>query len=179
MALPSKLFRFKIELSDLEKSTYASLDFRVAQHPSESLTYMLTRVLAYALSYEEGIEFSSGGLSDPDGPCIKVLDAGGNTKVWIEVGNPSAIKIHRASKAAGLVKIYTYKNPQVLLNELNSETIHRKEELEIFSIASNSLDQLEKQVKKDNKWTVINMDGAMMVNGEGFDLQIEVGRHKA
>lgn len=178
MALPSKLYRFKIELSDMEKGSYESLDFRVAQHPSESLTYMLTRVFAYALSYEEGIEYSPGGLSDPDGPCIRVLNMGGSPKVWIEIGNPSARKIHRASKAADKVKIYTYKDPQVLLNELNSETIHRKDELEIFSISSKFLDELEKHTQKDNKWTVMNMDGSLMVNGEGFDLQCDIKRHQ-
>lgn len=178
MALPSKLYRFKIELSDLEKSSYESLDFRVAQHPSESLTYMLTRVLAFALSYEEGIEYSPGGLSDPDAPCIRVLNVGGSPNVWIEIGNPSARKIHKASKAAEKVKIYTYKDPLVLLNELNSEPIHRKEKLEIFSISSNFLDQLELHTKKENRWTVINMDGAIMVNGENFDLQCEIKRHQ-
>lgn len=177
MALPSKLYRFKIELSDLEKGAYESLDFRAAQHPSESLTYLLTRVLAYTLSYEEGLEFSPGGLADPDSPCLRVLNPGGHPKIWIEIGNPSARKIHKASKAADKVKIYTYKDPQVLLNELNSEPIHHKEELEIFSLAADFLVQLESQLKKDNKWTVINMDGAIMVNGEGFDLQCEIKRH--
>lgn len=178
MALPSKLYRFKIELSDLEKATYQSLDFRVAQHPSESLTYLLTRVFAYALSYEEGIEFSSAGLADPDGATIKVMNPNGGHKVWIEIGNPSARKVHKASKASDKVKIYTYKDPQVLLNELNSEPIHRKDELEIFSISSNFLDQLEKQMQKENRWSVINMDGSIMVNGEGFDLQCDIQRHQ-
>ena len=178
MALPSKLFRFKIELSDLEKGSYVSLDFRAAQHPSESLTYLLTRVLAYTLSYEEGLEFSPGGLADPDSPCIRLLNSGGNPKIWIEIGNPSARKIHKASKAADKVKIYTYKDPQVLLNELNSEPIHRKDQLEIFSLDTHFLTDLESHAKKDNKWTVINMDGAIMVNGEGFDLQCEIKRHQ-
>lgn len=177
MALPSKLYRFKIELSDPEKASYESLDFRVVQHPSESLTYMLTRVIAFALSYEEGIEFSPEGLSDPDTPCIRVLNLGRSPKVWIEIGNPSARKIHKASKASEKVKIYTYKDPQVLLNELNSEPIHRREKLEIFSIAPDFLDMLEGYTKKDNRWSLINMDGAIMINGEGFDLQSEVRRH--
>jgi uncharacterized protein YaeQ len=178
MALPSKLYRFKIELSDLEKATYQSLDFRVAQHPSESLTYLLTRVFAYALSYEEGIEFSAAGLGDPDSACIRVINANGGHKLWIEIGNPSARKIHKASKASDKVKIYTYKDPQVLLNELNSEPIHRKDEIEIFSMSSNFFDQLEKQMQKENRWTIINMDGAVMVNGDGFDLQCDVKRHQ-
>jgi uncharacterized protein YaeQ len=179
MALPSKLYRFKIELSDLENAVYESLDFRVAQHPSETLTYLLTRVLAYVLSYEEGIEFSPTGLADPDAATIRVVDFGGNHKVWIEIGNPSARKIHKASKAAKRVKIYTYKDPQVLLNELNSESIYRKEDLEIFSIPSVFFDQLERQVKKDNKWSLIYQEGSIMINGEGFDLSCEVSRHTA
>ena len=178
MALPSKLYRFKIELSDLEKASYQSLDFRVAQHPSESLTYLLTRVFAYALSYEEGIEFSPAGLADPDTACIRVMNPNGGHKVWIEIGNPSARKVHKAAKASDKVKIYTYKGPQVLLNELNSEPIHRKNELEIFSISSQFLDQLEKKMQKENRWTVINMDGSIMVNGEGFDLQCDIPRHQ-
>lgn len=179
MALPSKLYRFKIELSDLEKGSYQSLDFRVAQHPSESLPYLLTRVLAYCLSYEDGIEFSLQGLADPDAPAISVPTPNGNPKVWIEIGNPSARRVHKASKTANTVKIYTYKDPQVLLNELNSESVHRKEELQIYSLSADFLNQLENVMQKDNKWTVINMDGAIMVNGENFDLQSDVKRHQA
>ncbi|MES3037442.1 MAG: YaeQ family protein, partial [Bdellovibrionota bacterium] len=50
MALPSTLYRFKIDLSDIERGVYEQLEFRVAQHPSESLVYLLTRVLAYVLN---------------------------------------------------------------------------------------------------------------------------------
>lgn len=179
MAPPTKLYRFKIELSDLEKGSYRSLDFRVAQHPSESMAYMLTRVLAYCLSFEEGIEFSAQGLHDPDVPTISVPTANGNPKVWIEIGNPSARRAHKASKTADTVKIYTYKDPQVLLNELNSDAVYRKEELQIYSLASDFLEQLEKATQKDNKWNVINMEGSIMVNGENFDLSSEVKRHQA
>jgi len=177
MAPSTKLYRFKIELSDLEKGSYQSLDFRVAQHPSESTAYLLTRVLAYCLSYEEGIEFSAQGLHDPDAPTISVPTANGNPKVWIEIGNPSARRAHKASKTASIVKIYTYKDPQVLLNELNSETVYRKEELQIFSISAEFLKQLEQFLEKDNKWNIINMDGSIMVNSEKFDLQSALMRH--
>lgn len=178
MALPSKLYRFKIELSDLEKGSYESLDFRVAQHPSESLTYLLTRVFAYVLSFEEDLEFSAEGLHNPDDPTIAVKNPMGGIRVWVEIGNPSAKRLHKASKAADLVKVYTYKDPQVLLNEINSEEVYRKDELEIYSIPSAFLDQLEKTMNKENRWTVINNDGVLMVNGEGFDLQCEIKRHR-
>ena len=87
MALASTLYRFKIELSDMENSIYQSLDLRVAQHPSETMAYLFTRVFAYALSYEEGIEFSPEGLSNPDGPTIRTLNhsrgSSNDVKLWI------------------------------------------------------------------------------------------------
>lgn len=178
MALPSKLYRFKIELSELERGSYESLDFRVAQHPSESLSYLLTRVLAYALSYEEGLEFSLEGLHNPDDPTLMLKNPLGGIKIWIEIGNPSARRLHKASKAANHVKVYTYKDPQVLLNEIISEEVYRKNDLEIFSFPLIFLDQLEKNLNKENRWSVINNDGILMINGENFDLQCEVKRHR-
>jgi uncharacterized protein YaeQ len=177
MALPSKLFRFKIELSDLEKSSYLSLDFRAAQHPSESLAYLLTRVFAYALSYEDGIEFSALGLADPDSPCLKVAGPMGDIKIWVEIGNPSARKVHKASKASPKLKIYTYKDPQVLLNELQSEQIHRRNEIEIFSLSPKFLQNVEQKLKKENRWTLIVMDETMMLNGDDIIEECEIKRH--
>lgn len=174
MALPSRLFRFKIELSNPEKGDYHSLDFRVAQHPSESLQYLLTRVFAYALSYEDGLEFSSGGLADPESPALRTANPNGGIKTWIEIGNPSARKVHKAAKAADHVKIFTYKDPQVLLLELASEPVHRREGIEIYSLSGSFLDRLATQLKKDNRWTLILMDGTIMLNGEQFSEQTEL-----
>jgi uncharacterized protein YaeQ len=157
MALPSKLFRFKIELSHLEKNIYQSLDFRLAQHPSESLDYLLTRVFAYALS---------------------VANPRGGFSLWIEIGNPSNRKIHKASKAASVVQIYTYKDPQVLLTEMNREVIFRKNEVQIFSIPSGFLKQLQSHVEKENRWNLVFNDNDLMVSNEVFTENCEVGKHR-
>lgn len=177
MALQAKLFRFKIELSLTDQGIYQSLDLRVAQHPSESSVYMLTRVFAYALSYEEGIEFSTGGLSDPETPSIRVPTNHGDTKVWIEIGNPATKKLHKASKASSLVKVYTYKDPQVLINEMLSETIHRKNEIEIYSISSKFLENFSSHIKKDNKWNLMLIDESLMISSDEFSDQTELKRH--
>lgn len=178
MALPSILYRFKIELSDLEKAAYHSLDFRVAQHPSESLLYLLTRVFAYALNFQAGIEFSATGLSDPDSPCLRILNPYGGVDLWIEIGNPSNRRMHKASKAASKLKIYTYKDPQVLLNELASEPVYRQKEIEIFSISAAFLNQLAEKIKKDNQWSLIYMDGTIMVNADDLVAECELRRHQ-
>ena len=49
MALPASIHRFQIQLSDTGREVYESLDLRVARHPSESVPFLLTRILALSL----------------------------------------------------------------------------------------------------------------------------------
>ena len=72
MALTATIYNIDIDLADGDRQVYETLALRVARHPSESEAYLLTRVLAYALEYREGIAFSRG-LSDPDEPAIATL----------------------------------------------------------------------------------------------------------
>src|SRR5690242_12172206 len=107
MALTATLYHWKITLSDVERGVYEALDLRLACHPSESVRYLVTRAIAYALSYEEGITFSKGGVSSTDEPPVLVRDPTGVLLAWIEVGAPSAARLHKASKAARRVALFT------------------------------------------------------------------------
>ena len=60
MALTATIYTFDIDLSDVDRGCYQTLELRVAQQPSETLEYMLSRVLAYCLEYTEGIAFTQG-----------------------------------------------------------------------------------------------------------------------
>lgn len=134
MATGATIYNFDIDLADADRSVYESLTLRVARHPSESEDYLVTRVLAYAMEHAEGIAFSSGGLSDPDEPAITVRDLSGVLRAWIEVGNPEAARLHKASKAAPRVAIYTHKDAERLAGRLSGERIHRAEALELHAI---------------------------------------------
>src|ERR1700733_15724227 len=108
MALSATIYVFGIELADSDRNVYESLELRLARHPSETADYLLTRVLAYCLEYTEGIAFSRG-LSEPDEPAIAVRDLTGALRSWIEVGSPDAARLHKASKSAPRVVVYTHK----------------------------------------------------------------------
>lgn len=159
------LYRFQIDLSDVDRNIYETLDFRAALHPSETSPYLLSRALAYALSYEEDIEFSPGGLGDPDAPALRVLNLRGEIEKWIEIGNPSTRKLHKASKTANVVRIFTYKNPDILVNEIRSNEVHRASELEIFAFSADFLEQLAEKLEKNNRWS-------LLVQQEQLDLTI-------
>lgn len=134
MALTATIYNFDIDLADADRHVYESLALRVARHPSESEEYLLTRVLAYALELTEGIAFSDGGLSDPDEPAITVRDLTGAIQSWIEIGSPDAARLHRASKAAPRVAVYTHKDVERLAANLAGERIHRAGALELYAV---------------------------------------------
>lgn len=156
------LYRFKIELSDLDRGMYESLDFRVAMHPSETTDFLLTRVLAYALSYEEGLEFSPGGLSDVEEPAIKLPGKHGTVALAIEIGNPSGRRIHKNAKAADRFKVYTYKDPNSFLREISSfGAVHKAAEIEAYAIDPKFLDRVSNYLERENKWSLLVQDGAL------------------
>jgi uncharacterized protein YaeQ len=133
VALTATIYNFGIELADSDRKVYESLALRVARHPSESVEYLLTRVLAYALEFTEGIEFSRG-LSEPDEPAISVRDLTGAIRSWIDIGTPDAGRLHKACKAAPRVAVYTHKDPAQLISRLAGERIHRAETLELYAV---------------------------------------------
>lgn len=163
MASPTALFRFRIELADIDRGVYESLDFRVAQHPSENLPYLLTRVLAFALNAGQNLAFSAGGLSDPDEPCMSAQGSRGGTALWIEIGNPSPKKLHKASKASEKVKVYTYKFADTLLRDLEAEGVHGLAGIDFFQFSSDFLTGLSNTLQKDNRWSLTSHDGGLTV----------------
>lgn len=145
MAQTATLYNFDIELADVDRSVYETLAIRAACHPSETLEYLLTRVLAYCLEYTEGISFGKG-LSEPDEPALTVRDLTGTLKVWIEVGAPDAARLHRASMAVPRVAVYTHKDPETLLRQWRGERIHRADQIEIYSFDRTMLAEVGEQL---------------------------------
>jgi uncharacterized protein YaeQ len=133
MALNATIYNFDVELADSDRAVYESLALRLARHPSESDEYLVGRLLAYLLEFTEGIGFSRG-VSSPDEPAIAVRDLTGAIGTWIEIGAPDAARLHKASKAARRVVVYTHKDPTQFLKGLAGERIHRAASLELYAI---------------------------------------------
>ncbi len=133
MALNATIYVFDIDLADADRHVYESLNLRVACHPSEATDFLATRVLAYCREFAPGIGFSPG-LSTPDEPAIHVRDATGALSAWIDIGVPDAARVHRASKAAPRVAIYSHKPAEQLRRALAGERIHRAESLSLIEV---------------------------------------------
>ncbi len=163
MALQATVYHLQIELSDVDRGVYEALDLRVARHPSESMAFLLTRTIAYALLYEEGIAFSKGGLSSTDEPPLSVRDLQGNLTTWVEVGTPSADRLHKASKAAPRVVVFTQHDPRLLAKEAASRAIHKANQIEVYALPAAFLDELGALVDRNARWSLLRNDGTLFV----------------
>ena len=162
MALTALIYSFDAELSLVDRGVYDSISFKAAQHPSETSEYLMARVLAYCLEYREGISFSRG-LAEPDEPAITVKDLTGAIRCWIEIGNPSADRLHRASKAAPRVAVYTHRDATALAKQLADQRIHRKEAIELYAIDRALIDALCERLERRMTLTLLAQDGHLFV----------------
>src|SRR5688572_15992066 len=147
MALSATIYNLEVQLADTDRGVYETLAFKVAQQPSESDEHMMARVLAYCLEYTEGIAFSKG-IAEPDEPALFVRDLTGALRVWIDIGSPDAARLHKASKAAPRVVVYTHKDPSQLVERLAGERIHRVEAIEVYAIDRNLVTALVERLDR-------------------------------
>ncbi|UGT43142.1 YaeQ family protein [Nocardia yamanashiensis] len=178
MALSATLHHFTVHLADVDRGVYEELELRVARHPSETAEFMLTRLLAYCLEYEEGITFSDGGVSSTDEPAVLVRDLTGRVTGWIEVGAPDSDRVHRGSKLADRVAVYTHRDPVKVVAALTGKKIHRAESIPVYSFDREFIDTAVAAIDRRNTVTLSITERLLFldVNGTGVSAAVEEHR---
>lgn len=171
MALTATMYHLQVELADVDRGVYGPVDLRLARHPSESMRYMLTRMLAYCLSHTEGIAFSKAGIASTDDPPIAVRDPTGLLLEWIDVGSPSAERLHRATRAARSVSLYTHAPLVQLQREAASRAIHRVETIAVWRVEGGFLDAIDPRIERNARLELMRNDGTLYVTVGGETIE--------
>ena len=174
MALSSTVRTLAIDLSDVDRGTYESLELKLAQHPSENAAWLVTRVLAYALEYGDGIAFSSG-LSNTDQPPVWQHDLTGQLLTWIDVGTPSAPRLHKARKAADRVAVYCHKRPAPWLRTLAGAAVHRAETIDLYALDAAIIGAIADGLARRMRWQLTRTEGTVYLDTDtdAFTLTVE------
>lgn len=173
MALTATLYHLTLQLADMDREVYADLALHVAQQPSETAEFMLVRVLAYALEYEEGIAFTEG-VAAVDQPAVWVRDLTGQVTAWIEVGAPDAERVHRGSKLAGRAAVYTHRDPRTLLATYANSKIHRAEDVPVYSFDREFLMQAAARLQRRSKLALTVTERQIYLDIDGHDLSTPI-----
>jgi uncharacterized protein YaeQ len=177
VALSATIYSFEITLNDADRGVYQALAFRVARHPSETAEFLLARVLAYCLEFTEGIAFSKG-LSDSDAPALAIRDLTGVLQSWIDIGTPDTARLHRASKAAPRVAVYSHKDVTGLLTRLAAESVHRAKDIEIFELDRELLAALAASLVKRMRFDLAVTERTLYLSLDHQTLSGDVTPHR-
>lgn len=171
MAAGTTVHTLAVELADVDRGVYATLDLRLARHPSETAEYLLTRLLAYCLEHAEGIAFTEG-VSAGDEPAVLVRDLTGQVTAWIEVGAPAPERVHKAAKLAPRVAIYTHKDPEQVLalyaaHQRKGERIHRADEIPLYSFDTGFIEAVATTLTRRAAMTLSRTEGQLYLDLDG------------
>lgn len=171
------MYTFVVQLADVDRGVYEELALRVARHPSETDSYMVTRVLAYCLEYVEGIAFSEG-VSSTDEPAVFVRDLTGKLTTWIEIGAPDASRLHYGSKLADRTTIYTHRDPVKVIAAWDGKKIHQLEQITLQSFDDGFVDAAVAALERRNAITVSRVDGQLYLDVNGVALSSVIRVHE-
>lgn len=173
MAAGATIHTFDVQLADVDRGAYVDLTLRVARHPSETDAYMLTRLLAYCLEYDEGIAFTEG-VAATDEPAVLVRDLTGRVTAWIEVGAPDATRLHYGSKLAERTAVYTHRDPAKVIANWAGKTIHEADAIVLHSFDTGFLDDAAAALARRNTMTVSVTERQLYLELNGTHLSTAV-----
>ena len=177
MALTATLHHFDVTLADVDRGVYESFQTRMARQPSETAEFLLTRLLAYCLEFTEGIVFTEG-VASGDEPAVLVRDLTGRTTAWIEVGMPAADRVHRASKQAARVAVYTHRNPTQVLAQLTGRGIHHAAEIPIYDFGPGFIDEAVAGIERRAAVSVSVTERQLYLDINGRSCETSIHEHR-
>ncbi len=99
-----------------------------------------------------------------------VRDLTGRVTAWIEVGMPSAERIHRGSKRAGRAAVYTHRDLRQVLAQLDGQGVHRAADIPVYGFDKSFIEPLAASLDRRSQWTVNVMDGQLYVESAAGSL---------
>ncbi|MCP2636590.1 YaeQ family protein [Microbacterium sp. HD4P20] len=170
MAAGATIYTFAVQLADIDRGVYEDVTLRVARHPSETDAFMLTRVLAYCLEFDEGIVFGEG-ISATDEPAVIVRDQTGKLTAWIEVGAPDAARLHFGSMQAARTVVYTHRDPAKVAAPWAGKRIHRADDVLLYSFDMGFIDRAVGALERRNSMTLSITERRMYLELNGITLE--------
>jgi uncharacterized protein YaeQ len=164
MALNATMYRFGIQISDLDRGYYDQVSLHVAQHPSETLERVTVRLFAWCLHADPQLAFSRG-LSTEDEPDLWQHNYSGEIELWIEVGLPDIKRLRKAAGRAKAVVVYAY-GGQAMQHWLqhNHRDLLKIDNIEIRHLDQNVVDAFANTIQRTMEISCMIQDSVMILN---------------
>jgi uncharacterized protein YaeQ len=175
MALPSKVYKASIQLSDVDCGVYETLQATVAQHPSETEERLVARLLAYAIFYEPELTFTKG-ISATDEPDLWVKRGDDRVRLWVEVGLPEAERIIKASRHSERVALLACGRTLAIWDQQQLPKLEKLANLAVISLDQALITSLATRLERTIAWSATITEGILYlaIGEETLETAIQV-----
>lgn len=175
MALPVTIYKATIQLADLDRSIYETLQSTVACHPSETKERLVGRLLAYALLYEEGLSFTKG-VCEGDEPDLWSKEPDGRVRSWIEVGLPDPERLIKASRHAEQVALLAFGTRLSGWERQHLDKLKRNH-ITVITLEQEFISQLVARLERTNSWSITITEGNLYLQDGSETLETTPHRY--
>ena len=174
MALPSTIYRVTINLSDIDRGVYETIQTTVAQHPSETAERLVARLLALAIFHEPDLTFTKG-LCASDEPDIWVVGPDGKPVLWVEVGLPDAERIIKASRHVQCVALLACGKALANWEQQHLPKLEKTSNLYIVNIEQSFIINSAARLERVINWSVTITEGMLYltIGNETYETHIQ------
>lgn len=186
MALKSTVFKANLSVADIDHGYYADHALTLARHPSETDERMMVRLVALALQAHrlqtvcggDGTLAFGAGLSDPDEPDVWLRDFTGQTRLWIEVGQPEDKPLVKACSKADAVVVYAFHHAAEVWWRGIESKLTRLDKLEVWRVPTEAAQALAGLAERSMQLQATIQEGALMLSNGQQTIEVEPLRWK-
>ena len=172
MALKATIYKANIELADMDRNYYDSLQLTIAQHPSENAQRLMVRLIAYLLNAHPDLQFGKG-VSDEDEAAIWQINYSDEIELWIELGQLDEKRLKKASNQAKAVKLYCYGSSVNTWWSQAQASLSKYPKLSIEQFSPETCDALVKLLSRNMEFQCSIQDGQLWLTSGEDTLLIE------
>ena len=186
MALKSTIFKANLAVADIDHGYYADHSLTLARHPSETDERMMIRLAALAINAHK-LQTECGGdatlafgagLSNPDDPDVWLRDYTGQTRLWIEVGQPEDKPLAKACAKADQVIVYCFHHAAEVWWRGIETKLTRLHNLSVYRVPVAASQALAALAQRSMQLQATIQEGTLMLGGGASNVDLEPVRWK-
>ena len=172
MALKATIYKATIELADMDRNYYDSLQLTIAQHPSETSQRLMVRIIAFILNAHQDLQFGKG-VSDENEAAIWQKNYSDEIELWIELGQLDEKRLKKASNQAKAVKLYCYGSSANTWWNQTESSLKKFNRLTIEKFDQETCDALVKLLSRNMEFQCSIQDGQLWLSSGDETLLVE------
>ncbi|GAA6172862.1 YaeQ family protein [Colwellia sp. KU-HH00111] len=172
MALKATIYKASIELADMDRNYYDSLQLTLAQHPSETDQRLMVRLICFILNAHNDLKFGKG-VSDEEEAALWQINYSDEIALWIELGQIDEKRIKKACNKAQQVKLYCYGSSVDTWWLQSKNALNTFSKLTIEQFTTDTTDALTKLLSRTMEFQCSIQDGQLWLNCGDNTLLIE------